>query len=72
MEATHILTAKRQMLLLMQAGVSWQEAAKQTGVQTSRSTASRWLAAFPLRGDDALRDERHGHPATVRAPVLKV
>jgi transposase len=71
MEATYVLTAKRQMLLFMQAGMSWQEAAKRTGVQTSRSTAYRWLAAFRLRGDDALRDGRHGHPAKVREPVLK-
>lgn len=72
MEATHVLTAKRQMLLLMQAGIPWQEAARQTGILTSRSTAYRWLAAFRLRGDDTLRDGRHGHPAKVREPVLKV
>ncbi len=71
MEAKYVLTAKRQMLLFMQAGMSWQEAAKRTGVQTSRSTAYRWLAAFRLRGDDALRDGRHGHPAKVREPVPK-
>lgn len=71
MEATHALTAKRQMLLLMQAGMSWQEAANHVGIQTSRSTAYRWLAAFRIRGDEALRDGRHGHPAKLREPVLK-
>lgn len=72
MEATQELTAKRQMLLLMQAGVCWQEAANHAGIQTSRSTAYRWLAAFRTRGDDALHDGRHGHPAKVREPVLKL
>lgn len=72
MEATQEPTAKRQMLLLMQAGMSWQEAANNVGIQTSRSTAYRWLAAFRTRGDEALHDGRHGHPAKLREPVLKL
>ncbi len=34
-------TAKGRMVALMQAGYSWQEAATQAGVQTSRSAAYR-------------------------------
>ena len=62
--------AKRQMLEFMQAGQSWQEAATTAGVQTSRSTAYRWLSDFRTRGEAALQDGRQGHPAKVLAPVL--
>ena len=62
--------AKRQMMELMQAGRSWQEAARIAGVQTSRSTAYRWWQASRTRGEIALHDGRHGHTSTVREPVL--
>jgi len=38
--------AKKQMMVLLQAGQPWQEAAQIAGVQTSRSTAYRWLQQF--------------------------
>ena len=62
--------AKRQMLELMQAGVSWQEAAATAGVQTSRATAYRWKQEARIRGGAALQDGRHGHPAKVLPAVL--
>jgi len=62
--------AKKQMMELMQAGQSWQEAAHHTGVQTSRSTAYRWWQAYRRQGDAALLDGRHGYPSKAREPVL--
>jgi transposase len=62
--------AKQQMLELMEAGLSWQEAAMTAGVQTSRATAYRWKQEARTRGEAALQDGRHGHPAKVLPPVL--
>jgi transposase len=70
MEQEQRRAAKRHMLELMQAGQSWQEAAARVGIQTSRSTAYRWLQEFRTRGEAAFQDGRHGHPAKVRPPVL--
>lgn len=70
-ETKHAPEAKRQMMDLMQAGTSWREAARQAGVQSSRSTAYRWWQAYRVHGEAALRDGRHGHPAKVREPVLQ-
>jgi transposase len=70
MEQEQRRAAKRHMLELMQAGQSWQEAATRAGIQTSRSTAYRWLRELRTRGEAALQDGRHGHPAKVRPPVL--
>ncbi len=63
-------TAKRRMVALMQAGHSWQEAATQAGVHTSRSSAYRLLQKVRLEGDAAWQDGRHGHPVKLREPVL--
>src|SRR3989442_14458268 len=70
MEPEHQRAAKRQMLDLMEAGVSWREAATAAGVQTSRATAYRWKQEVRTRGEAALQDGRHGHPAKVLPPVL--
>src|SRR5213080_1593783 len=58
------------MLELMEAGVSWQEAATTAEVQTSRATAYRWRQEARTRGEAALQDGRQGHPAKVLPPVL--
>jgi len=58
------------MLELMEAGVSWREAAATAGVLTSRATAYRWRQKARTRGEAALQDGRHGHPAKVLPPVL--
>lgn len=39
-------SAKRQMMVLMQMGRGFREAANIARVQTSRSTAYRWFQAF--------------------------
>lgn len=70
MEPEQRRAAKQQMLELMEAGVSWQEAATIAGVQTSRATAYRWKQEARTRGEAALQDGRHGHPAKVLPAVL--
>ena len=70
MEQEQGQAAKQQMLALLQAGQSWQAAAAAAGIQVSRSTAYRWQQEVRTRGDAALQDGRHGHPAKVRPPVL--
>src|SRR2546421_3204401 len=62
--------AKRHMLELMQAGQPWQAAATAAGIQVSRSTAYRWQQEVRTRGEAALQESRHGHPAKVLPPVL--
>src|SRR5437870_6748673 len=70
MEPEQRRAAKQQMLELMEAGVSWQEAATAAGIQTSRATAYRWKQEVRTRGEAALQDGRHGHPAKVLPRVL--
>jgi transposase len=69
MEEDELRAAKRQMSALMQAGHSWQEAADRAGVRIGRSAAYQLLRNVRLRGEAALQDGRHGHPAKLRAPV---
>ena len=61
--------AKGQLIALMQAGHPWHEAAAMAGVQIGRSAAYQLLRNVRLRGDAALHDGRHGHPAKLRPPV---
>lgn len=61
--------AKTQMVALMQAGQSWQEAAGQAGVQTSRTAAYQLLQRVRTEGTAALEDQRHGHPTKLRQSV---
>ena len=70
MEPEQRRAAKEQMLELMEAGVPWKEAATTAGVQTSRATAYRWKQEARTRGEAALQDGRHGHPAKVLPAVL--
>jgi transposase len=63
--------AKKQMMVLMQAGHGWQEAARLSGVRTSRSSAYRWFHEFRKCGEAACHLGRHGHPAKMRAPLLQ-
>ncbi len=61
--------ATKQMMVLMQAGQPWQEAARIAEVQTSRSTAYRWFHQFRTQGEAGLHDGRHGHVAKMRKPI---
>jgi transposase len=69
MEEEQRRAAKRQMIVLMQAGHSWQEAADMAGVRTGRSAAYQLLRTVRVRGEVALQDGRHGHPTKLREPV---
>jgi transposase len=69
MEHEQACAARKHMIMLMQAGHSWQEAAELAGVHISRSAAYRLLQGVRLRGEVALQDGRHGHPAKLRQPV---
>src|SRR6266481_4044205 len=69
MEKEQHHAAKGQLVALMQAGHSWQEAASLTGIQISRSAAYRLLQKVRTQGETGLQDGRHGHPAKLREPV---
>ena len=70
MEKEQHRAAKGQLVALMQAGHSWQEAASLAGIQISRSAAYRLLQKVRTQGETGLQDGRHGHPAKLREPVL--
>ena len=61
--------AKKQMMVLMQEGYPWQEAASRAGIRISRSTAYRWFQQFRTQGEVALYDGRHGHIAKMHQPI---
>jgi transposase len=61
--------AKKQVIDLMQAGHSWQEATTLAEVQISRSTAYRWFHQFRTQGEAALHDGRHGHIAKMHQSI---
>jgi len=69
MEREERRIAKAQMIAGMIHGRPWHEAAAAAGVHTSRTAAYRLLRAVHLRGEGALQDGRHGHPAKLRGPV---
>jgi transposase len=69
MEEDQDRTAKKKLVALMQAGCQWQEAARQAGVQISRSAAYRLLQKVRAQGEAGLQDGRHGHPYKVPPPV---
>jgi transposase len=69
MESEQRQAAKKQMMVLMQEGYPWQEAASRAGIRISRSTAYRWLQQFRTYGEAALHDGRHGHIAKMHKPI---
>jgi transposase len=72
MEKQEKQAARKMVAELMQAGYSWQEATKQAGIEAGRSTAYSWWKKYRKEGVSGLIDERHGHPAKVTEPVLKL
>ena len=62
--------AKGQLVALMQAGHSWQEAVTFTELPISRPSAYRLVQRVRTEGLAALQDGRHGHPTKLREPVL--
>jgi transposase len=69
MEEEQNRTTKGQMVALMQAGHSWQEASTMAGIQISRRASYRLLQKVRTQGEPGLQDGRHGHPAKLRQPV---
>ena len=69
MESEQRQAAKKQMMVLMQEGYSWHEAASRAGIRISRSTAYRWFQQFRTRGEGGLHDGRHGHTAKMHKPI---
>ena len=61
--------AKKRMVTLMLEGRPWQEAARLSGIHTSRSTAYRWFQQFCTQGEAVLHDGRHGHIAKMHKPI---
>ena len=68
MESEQRQTTKKQMMVLMQEGYAWQEAASRAGMRISRSTAYRWFQRFRTQGEAGLHDGRHGHIAKMYQP----
>src|SRR6266849_4171334 len=62
--------AKIKMAELMLIGVNWEEAARQAGVLTSRSSAYWFLDAYQLRGEKVLEEWRRGHAHKLVGDVL--
>lgn len=71
MEEEQRFVAKRQMIALMYAGHSWQDAAAATGIHCSRSSAYRLRQKVQMKGDAAFSDGRHGHPSKLPEAVLR-
>jgi transposase len=69
MEMEQRCAAKGKMIALMLAGHSWQEAIAKTGAPLRRAAAYRLLHEVRTRGEVALQDGRHGHPAKLRQPM---
>jgi transposase len=64
-----LYACKQQAMKLMDAGHSWQEANEQSGLNYSKSGIQRLYRDWKERGDEALEDNRHGHPYKVSSEV---
>jgi transposase len=60
---------KRQAMQLMAAGKSWKEANEQSGLDYSRTGIQGLYRKWCARGDEALIDNRHGHPYKVTSEM---
>ena len=69
MDAEERRAAKARLVAGMQQGQSWQEAVSAAGLPVGRSAAYRLTQRVRLLGEEALHDQRHGHPSKLRAPV---
>src|SRR5437667_6096051 len=61
--------AKRQMIALIEQGISVQQAQRETPVPMHRTTIYRLLKRVHAEGENAYTDGRHGHPVKVRGEV---
>lgn len=69
MNAEERYRARVRLVEAIEQGESWQEAAQQTGLQISQSTAYRLRQRMCQGGEQALREGRHGHPSKLRGEV---
>jgi transposase len=65
-ESVHYYQARVTFVTCMQQGYSWQSAAEVAGIHISQSTAYRLRQIVREQGEEALQDERHGHPIKLR------
>ncbi len=61
--------AKEQLVVGMNAGLSWREAAVAAGITTSEATAYRLRRRVREEGPHALDDHRHGYAYKLPPPV---
>jgi len=59
------------MAELMLSGVNWEEAARQAGVVTCRSSAYWFVDAYLSRGEKVLEERRRGHAHKIVGDVLE-
>jgi len=60
---------KRRAMELMASGASWQEANEQSGLNYSQRGIQYLYQRWREQGDEALIDNRHGHPYKATAEV---
>ncbi len=60
---------KQRAMELMKAGESWQEANEQSGLKYSRTGIQRLYREWNKNGEEALKDNRHGHPHKATSKV---
>ena len=60
---------KRRAMELMDSGTSWQEANEQSGLNYSRRGIQQLYQRWCKQGEEALIDNRHGHPYKATAEV---
>jgi transposase len=65
----HLYVARVQIAQAMEQGLPWYEAAQRAGLEISQSTAYRLRQRMRQRGEQALREGRHGHPSKLRGEV---
>jgi transposase len=71
LDRDHRRAAKAHLIAAMDQGRSWQDAATEAGLATSRTAAYRLLQRVRLEGSSALEDGRRGHPSKLREPVVQ-
>jgi transposase len=64
-----LFECKRRAMELVDAGMSWQEANEQSGLNYSKSGIQRLYREWREHGDRVLVDHRHGHPYKATSEV---
>jgi len=68
-DRAYLRAAKARLVVAMDRGMHWEDAAAQAGLLVSRATAYRlWLRSW-REGPSYLDDGRHGHPSKLRDPI---